>query len=423
MYPNRRNFIKGASGSLLLGALSAPNLVLGASPKVVVIGGGAGGTIAAKYIKIADPTIDVTLVERNKHYYTCFMSNEVLGGERDLSTIKHDYAGLEKYGIRVIHDNAKSVNAHKKTVLLDGGKTLEYHRLVLSPGIDFRWHSIENYDEEASLVMPHAYKAGDQTALLKNQLEAMKDGGTVVISVPDNPFRCPPGPYERACQIAHYLKLHKPKSKIIILDSKTKFSKQGLFEQSWKKLYGGMIEWRPSESGTGVVAVDPATMSVSTEFDDEHAQVANIIPPQKAGKIAHVAGVTDASGWCPVNFDTFESTRHKNIHIIGDACIASIMPKSGYSANSQAKVCASAIVALLNEKPLSTPSYVNTCYSIAAPSYGFSIAAVYQLSEDKSQIKQISGGLTPSDAPDWVLQRETHYAHSWYSNIVRDMFF
>lgn len=424
MQITRRNFIKTSGSVALIGSagLSVPGLAFGATKKVVVVGGGAGGAIAAKYIKAADNSIDVTLIEKNKDYYTCFMSNEVIGGNRDIATLKNGYAGLSKHGVRVVHAEATAVDPRKKTVTA-AGKTYGYDRLVLSPGIDFQWNKIENYDEQAAQVMPHAYKAGDQTALLARQLRDMKDDGVVVMSAPANPFRCPPGPYERACQIAHFLKNNKPKSKLLILDAKSKFSKQGLFQHAWKKLYGSMIEWHSSEKiGPGVVSVDPKTMTVSTEFDDIKADVANIIPPQYAGRIAHHAGVVDASGWCPVHFDSFESKLQPNIHIVGDASIASVMPKSGYAANSQAKVCAAAVVSLLQGKKVGAPSYVNTCYSIAAPGYGFSVAAVYRLADDKSAIKKVSGGLTPVDAPDWVLERENIYAYSWYKNIVADMF-
>lgn len=424
MQITRRSFIKSSGSAALLGStgLVAPSIALGASKKVIVIGGGAGGAIAAKYIKLADKSIDVTLIEKNDHYYTCFMSNEVIGGVRDISTLKHGYKGMSKHGVKVVHATATAVDPVKRKVTA-GGKTYTYDRLVLSPGIDFRWNKIENYDEQAAQVMPHAYKAGAQTTLLAKQLQNMKDGGVVVMASPPNPFRCPPGPYERACQIAHYLKNNKPKSKVVILDAKSKFSKQGLFQQAWKKLYGNMVEWHSSESiGPGVVSVDTKTMTVSTEFDDIKADVANIIPPQYAGKIAHTAGVVDAGGWCPVHLDSFESKMHANIHVIGDASIATGLPKSGYAANSEAKVCAAAVVALLNGKKVPAPSYVNTCYSIAAPGYGFSVAAVYRLADDKGSIKKVSGGLTPADAPSWVLERENLYAYSWYENIVADMF-
>jgi len=424
---NRRDFIKLSAGGAVAGgaaALGFPQIALGANHKVVVVGGGAGGAIAAKYIKMMDDAIEVTLVEANPTYYTCFMSNEVIGGDRDLATLQFDYGGLKARGIRVVHEFAEVADVEKKIVTTASGSQLPYDRLVLSPGIDFKWGAVDGYIEAAAEVMPHAYKAGVQTTLLRQQLEAMDDGGVVIISSPGNPFRCPPGPYERACQIAHYLKHNKPKSKIILVDAKDKFSKQGLFTQAWEDRYPGMIEWLPgSESGgLGVVAVDVAAMTVSTEFDDFKGDVINMIPPQKAGRIAENSGVTDDAGWCPVHLDTFESTIVEGIHIIGDASIATGMPKSGYAANSQAKVCAAAVVAMLNEEAMGTPSYVNTCYSVVAPDYGISVAAVYRLADDKSSIEQIAGGLTPSDASDYARQREVQYAYSWFENIAHDMF-
>jgi sulfide dehydrogenase [flavocytochrome c] flavoprotein subunit len=299
----------------------------------------------------------------------------------------------------------------------------------VAPGISLLYDKIEGYSTEASQTMPHAWKAGEQTRILRGQLEAMEDGGVVIISVPPNPFRCPPGPYERASQIAHYLKNNKPKSKVLILDSKQAFSKQGLFTQGWERLYGfgtddSMIEWQPGPDAA-VVGVDTESMSVETSFGDEvKGAVINIIPPQKAGQIAIDAGLTDDSGWCPVDVKTFESKLHANVHVIGDASIATAMPKSAYAANSQAKVAAAAIVALLNGDEPGAPSYVNTCYSIIGKDYGISVAAVYRLSEDGATIASVegSGGITPSDAPDFALAREVQYAYSWYNNIVHDSF-
>ena len=421
---NRRDFIK-TGGSTAVGltiGLGFPHLALGASKKVVVVGGGAGGAIAAKYVKMMDPTIDVTLIEKNKMYYTCFMSNEVLGGERDLDSLEFSYGGLANHGINVVYSEATGVDHDKKYVMTTDGK-YAFDKLILSPGIDFRWGAIRGYDESAIEMMPHAYKAGMQTILLKKQLMAMRDGGTVIIAPPDNPFRCPPGPYERACQIAHFLKMNKPKSKILIIDAKEKFSKQGLFMQGWKDMYAGMIDWMPaSETGGGIVSVNTKKMMISSEIDDFKGDVINIIPPQKAGKIADISGCADDSGWCPVHLDTFESRIHKNVHIVGDASIAPGLPKSGYAANSEAKVCASAVVAALNEKPTPTPSYVNTCYSIVAPGYGISVAAVYRLAKDKSAIEKVSGGLTAVDASAEVRAREAQYAYSWFQNVTADMF-
>ena len=422
----RRRFLKVAGSSTAVGVLGVgfPTVVTAATHKLVVIGGGSAGAIAAKYVKKGDPKIEVTLIEENDHYYTCMMSNEVLGGNRTMDSIKFSYKALiDKYGIHVLHDHASGIDPVAKKVMTKGGKSFHYDKLVVAPGIDFKWDAIANYDEAASHIMPHAWKPGSQTAKLREQLVAMPDGGVVLIAPPANPFRCPPGPYERACQIAWYLKNHKPKSKILILDAKDKFSKQKLFEQGWKDNYHGMIDWiKAADTAGGVKAVDPKRMTAMTEFDSYKVAVANIIPPQKAAKIARIGGLTNASEWCPVHLDTFESTLHKDVHVIGDASIAKGLPKTGYAANSEAKVCALAILTSFHGKPMVHPAYVNTCYSIVAPHYGISRVAVYKLADDKSTIQKLSGGLTPVDASADVRNREYHYAHSGFKNIAEDMF-
>jgi len=304
-----------------------------------------------------------------------------------------------------------------------GGTELPFDRCVVAPGVEFLYDKIEGYSEEAAKTLPHAWKAGEQTKILRSQIESMADGGTVVIVAPQNPFRCPPGPYERASQIAMYLKANKPKSKIIILDAKQKFSKQGLFTQAWEKFFPGMIEWRPGPDAT-VVKVDAGGMTAETSFGDEiKADVLNVIPPQRAGAIAQVSGLADEKGWCPVDQKTFESKLHKGVHVIGDSSVAGAMPKSAYAANSQAKVCAAAVVAMLNGGEVGVPSYVNTCYSIAGPDWGISVAGVYKLGAD-GNIAEVpgSGGVTPMDAPEWAHKREVEYAHSWYKNIIHDSF-
>ncbi|MES9914209.1 MAG: FCSD flavin-binding domain-containing protein [Candidatus Sedimenticola sp. 4PFRAG1] len=424
----RRGFIQTAGAATAAGMVGVPYIALGASKKVVVVGGGTAGATAAKYIRMADPTVDVTLIEANKHYYTCYMSNEVLGGDRSIDSIKFGYSGLGKHGVKVVNDKVTGIDAKSRTVKTAGGKSFGYDRCVVAPGIDFKWGTIEGYDANVANDIPHAWKAGPQTVTLRKQLEAMKDGGTVVIAPPPNPFRCPPGPYERASQIAHYLKQHKPKSKIIMLDPKPKFSKMGLFTGAWKKFYGyetdnAMIEWHGAQEEAGVVKVNAGARSVTTAFGDEiKADVLNVIPAQVGGAIGSAAGLANDKGWCPVDLATFESTIHAGIHVIGDASVATGMPKSGYAGNSQAKVCAAAIVAMLNGHEPGTPSYVNTCYSIAAKDHGFSVAAVYRLAEDGSKITKVSGGLTPGDASPEVFKREVAYAHSWFKNITHDIF-
>jgi len=429
MKMNRREFVKAAGAVSALGLIGMPGLVFGAGAKVVVVGGGTGGAAAANTLKRLDASVDVTVIEPNEHYYTCYMSNEVLGGDRKLESIRVGYDGLKARGVKVVHDSASAIDPDKKVVKTAGGQEYAYDRCIVAPGIEILYDKIEGYSEAASEAMPHAWKAGEQTRILRAQLEAMDDGGTVIIAPPANPFRCPPGPYERASQIAHYLKQHKPKSKVVILDAKTAFSKQGLFTQGWERLYGfgtdkALIEWeRGPESA--VVRVDPEKMTVETSFGDEYeGAVVNVIPPQRAGKIAQTAGLADDSGWCPVDLKTFESKLQPGIHVIGDACIATKMPKSGYSANNQGKVAAAAILAMLAGEEPGIPSYLNTCYSIVGEDYGISVSAVYKLAADGSQIVGVegAGGLTPMDAPDWALAREVEYAHSWYNNMVRDTF-
>jgi len=420
---NRRNFIKFAGGAAAVSAIGFPAIAAaGGKKQVVIVGGGTAGATAAKYIRRADDSVEVTLIEPKEHYYTCYLSNEVLGGNRKLESLKFGYDGLRKHGVTVVQDTVIAIDAAGRKVTTKGGKSFSYDRCIVAPGISFR-DNIKGYDEAATKKFPHAWKAGEQTALLRGQLEAMTDGGTVLIAPPPNPFRCPPGPYERASQIASYLKTHKPKSKILIVDSKDKFSKQGLFTQAWERHYPGMIEWKKAaDTGGGIMRVDAKAGTVSTDFDDMKVDVANIIPAQKAGVIAAAAGLTDDSGWCPISGKTFESTIHKGIHVIGDAAIAAPLPKSGYAANSQAKVVAAAVVELVNGREAGTPSWVNTCYSIVAPDDGISVAMVYNLVDGKVAKVEGSGGLTPMDSSPAERKREVQYAYSWFNNITHDIF-
>jgi sulfide dehydrogenase [flavocytochrome c] flavoprotein subunit len=423
MKMNRRDFVKAASAATAVSLVGIPQLAQAAGKKVVVVGGGTGGATCAKYIKRADPSVEVTVVEPNAEYFTCYFSNEVLSGERTLDSLKVSYDGLKALGIKMVQDSAAAIDGEKKVVKTAGGTEIPFDRCVVAPGIELLYTKIEGYSEEASKEIPHAWKAGPQTVTLRKQIEAMADGGTVVIVAPDNPYRCPPGPYERASQIALYLKHNKPKSKVIILDSKQKFSKQGLFTQAWEKFFPGMIEWRPGPDAA-VVKVDVATKTVTTNFgDDIKADVLNIIPPQRAGAVAQASGLADEKGWCPVDQKTFESAKVKGVHVIGDACIAGAMPKSAYAANSQAKVCAAAVVAMLEGKEVGVPAYVNTCYSIAGPEWGISVAGVYKIGKD-GKIAEVpgAGGLTPMDASEAAHKREVAYAHSWFKNIIKDSF-
>ena len=424
----RRGFVKLAGAATAVGALGLPHIAKasshGGKHHVVVVGGGTGGATAAKYVRMMDPSVEVTLIEKNTHYHTCYLSNEVLGGGRSMDSIKFGYDGLKGHGVNVVHDEVTAIDPVGKKVSTKGGKSFSYDRAIVAPGIDFKWETIEGYDAKVAETIPHAWKAGPQTALLRKQLEAMKDGGVVCIAAPPNPFRCPPGPYERASQIAMYLQQHKPKSKVIILDAKDKFSKQPWFQAAWEK-FGYNIEWVKAAEDGRVAKIDAATMTAYGKegLAEVKADVLNVIPAMKAGAIAHAADLTDGD-WCPIDKTTFESKKHKDIHIIGDASVATKMPKSGYSANSQAKVAAAAVVDLLNGRTPGTPAYVNTCYSIAGKDHGFSVAAVYRYNAEKDLIAPVkgAGGLTPKDAPASDYKREVQYAYSWFNNITSDAF-
>ncbi|KAF0140715.1 MAG: NAD(FAD)-dependent dehydrogenase [Rhodospirillaceae bacterium] len=423
---NRRDFLKfTAVAATAVPAVGIPFIARSAGQKVVVVGGGPGGATAAKYLKMANPQLDVTLIEASEKYVSCFLSNEVLAEERTIESLTIGFNDLKKRGINIVIDTVTGINPAGKLVTTRGGKPYAYDRCIVSPGIDFKWNAIEGYDEAASETVPHAWKAGPQTLLLQKQIKSMKDGGTVIIVAPPNPFRCPPGPYERASLIAHYFKKHgKTKSRVIILDPKDDFAKKGLFTQAWTRMYGygtpeAMIRWVPGAEGGKVDKIDPKALTVQAQTEDFKADVLNVIPSQKAGAIATAAGLVDEKGWCPVNQKTFESTKHPGIYVIGDACLAGVMPKSAYSANSQAKVAAAAVVAALAGREPGTPSYVNTCYSIAGHDYGFSVAAVYTFDEAKKEIVG-KAEVTASDASPEMLKREVSYAHSWFRNVVAD---
>lgn len=418
----RREFVKILGAGTALGTVGFPYIARAAKARVVVIGGGYGGSIAAKYTRLYDSGIEVTLIEKNKQYVSCPLSNEVLGGERTVESLTFGYDGLADHGVNVVHDMVTDIDAANKKIKTAGGDTIEYDMLVVSPGIGFKWDAIEGYDEQASQYMPHAWYAGEQTLLLRKQLEDMKDGGKVYIVAPPNPFKCPPGPYERASQIAYYLKRNKPKSTVTIMDWKDKFSKAGLFRQGWEMHYPGMIRWVGAAEDGKVLGVDAKKGILMTEFEELEADVACVIPPQKAGEIAEQAGLTDDTGFCPVNQATFESTIHKDIFVIGDSCIAGKMPKSGYAANSQGKVTAAVIAARVNGKKAPDPSYVNTCYSLITPHHGISVAAVYHLVEGDIVGVEGAGGLSPMDASKEDREAEATYALSWFKNVTTDMF-
>ncbi|MEH2502966.1 MULTISPECIES: FCSD flavin-binding domain-containing protein [unclassified Bradyrhizobium] len=419
---SRRKFCS-ASAAAAVTALASPLPALAQSAaRIIVIGGGFGGASCARALKQIDPKLQVTLVEPNRTFTACPFSNNVIAGLRSIEEQKFGYDKIAASGITVVALEATTINAAARTVGLADGTSLAYDRLVLSPGIELRFDALPGYDEAAAAKMPHAWKAGEQTLLLRKQLEAMEDGGLVVIAAPANPFRCPPGPYERACLIAHYLKTKKPRSKLIILDAKDAFSKQRLFQNAWKELYPGMVEWISLSQGGKVNAVDPATNTLITDFGNHTAQVANVIPPQRAGRIAAIAGATDNTGWCAIDPVTFESRSAPNIHVIGDACLAGAMPKSAFSANAQAKTCANAIATLVAGGSPAAPKLINTCYSLAAPDYGISIAGVYHPKNGSLADVEGAGGVSPLEASRDFRAREADYAQSWFATITAEVF-
>jgi sulfide dehydrogenase [flavocytochrome c] flavoprotein chain len=417
---SRREFLASAAAATAATLLPAPALAQGA-PRVVVVGGGFAGATAARALKRADPRVAVTLVEASRTFTACPFSNLVIGGLRELSAQQFGYDRVAADGIEVVFATATHVDPGQRRVALNSGVTLTYDRLVLAPGIDIRWSALPGYDEAAAEKMPHAWKAGAQTLLLRRQLEAMEDGGTVIMAAPANPFRCPPGPYERASLIAHYLKTRKPRSKLLVLDAKDQFSKQSLFQNAWKELYPNHLEWVGLSQGGKVTSVEPAEMTLVTEFGKHRAAVANVIPPQRAGGIAEAAGVADRTGWCPIDPVTFESKLAPNIHLMGDAIIAGGMPKSAFSANAQAKVCASAIARLLAGQPPDEPRLINTCYSIVAPNYGISVVDVYR--PVNGVLTAIpGGGVSPADAPRSFRAQEALFADGWFNTITSEVF-
>ena len=402
-------------------AAGMPSIVR-AGARVVIIGGGFGGASLARYFRRNAPNVAVTLIEKDAQFVTCPFSNFVLGGLLPIDKLTFGYDKVRAAGVNVVHDVASKIDPVKKTVSTAGGQSLSYDYLVASPGIQFDWTAIQHYDEAAAQIMPHAWQAGPQTSLLRKQLEAMDDGGLVVISAPAMPYRCPPGPYERASLIAHYLKANKPKSKITILDASDSFIKQDLFMEAWARLYPGMITWVPASKSGKVTAVDVKSMTVSTDFDDYKAAVANIIPPQKAAQIVIDAGLDQGTGFCAIDPVTFESKAQKGIYVLGDASIPGEMPKSGFAANNQAKACGRAILADIAGKPPTPSKLINVCYSTVAPDYAFEIVDDFTVTADNIALTYQNDRTTPLKGSDARHAEEAGFAKSWYANITAEMF-
>ena len=421
MRQSRRAFLKAGTASLTAAALGACATMPRSGPKVVVVGSGYGGATAAKYVRMwSEGKVDVTLVERDAEFVSCPLSNLVLTGSRQLADITVPYTGLDAWGVRRVRDEAIAIDPVARSVRLASGATLTYDRLILSPGIDFMWAQIPSLDNaEAQARVLHAWKAGPQTLALRRQLEAMPDGGVFAIHIPKSPYRCPPGPYERACLVASYLSTAKPRSKVLILDANEDVqSKKGLFMAAWNGRYKGYVEYRPNST---LVDVDVKTLTAKLDFESVKADVLNVIPPQFAGAIARQLGMANANArFCQVDFLTYESTAQPGIHVLGDSIqIAAGMPKSGHMANQHAKVCASAVIALLSGQEVNAaPMLTNTCYSYIDAREVVHVASVHAYDRDKKTMAVVPGSGGLSSAPS---VQEGAYAEGWARNIWGDM--
>jgi sulfide dehydrogenase [flavocytochrome c] flavoprotein subunit len=418
----RREFVKGAIFASLSMWLPLKSFAK-TRGRVVIVGGGIGGIACARYLKEFAPSLTVTLIEKNSSFVTCPFSNTVLGLLNEISFITHSYSALSSSDIKFSNKNVIGIDADKKSVKCSDGSEIFYDKLVISPGIEMIFDFITGYSEKTAEVIPHAWKAGSQTLLLKSQIMEMPDGGLIIITVPNNPYRCPPGPYERASLIANYLSKHKPKSKILILDNKDNFSKQNLFFQGWKKLYPGLIEWIPFRQIGNPLNLNVPEKELNFEFGTFRSDVINIIPPQKASSLLVDTGLINKGElWCRADQKTFASAQESDIHVIGDAVIAGDMPKSAFSAMSQAKICAYNLAAIMSGHAAVEVPLINTCYSLLSESYGISVTDVYRLSKNlKLEKIKGAGGTSDIRSKSDVRELEALYANGWYKNMIADL--
>ena len=416
---NRRTFLGTATAASV--ALSAPMALGQAKPRVVVIGGGSGGGTVARYIaKDSDGAVDVTLIEPSRKYYTCYFSNLYLGCFWEFDALGHDYGNIARLGVNVVHDWAVGVDRDAQTVALASGESISYDRLVVAPGIDFVEGSVPGWDVSQQSLMPHAYKSGTQAQLLKHQIENMREGGTFCMVAPPNPYRCPPGPGERVSMVAHVLSQINPTAKILIVDPKENYSKQALFEEGWERHYPGMVTRIGPDFGGDNVEVRPDAMEVVIDGVVEAVDVCNVIPAQKAGKIAELAGLTNDSGWAPVLPSDMRSRMDENVFVLGDASAQGAMPKSGFSANSQAKVVANVIRGELTGSRIFPARYSNTCWSLIATDDGVKVGANYEAGED--QIESVSSFISQTGEDDELRRQTYEESIGWYNGIVADIF-
>ncbi len=423
----RRKFIKAAAAGAAASAASSVILGCTAAPearkpvgRVIVIGGGYGGATASKYLRMwSEGTIEVFMIERSTEFVSCPISNLVLGGSKQMGDITRGYAGLRGYGVQVIRDEVTGINVEKKRVGLKRIEDLPFDRLIVSPGVDFMHDQIEGYNTEAQKTLLHAWKAGPETTALRQQLETMRDGGVYILSIPKAPYRCPPGPYERACQVAWYFKQAKPRSKVLVLDANEDVVSKGpLFKAAWRDLYGGIVDYR---NNNDVKAVDAHAMTVKTDFDTIKGDVLNVLPPMRAGDVARTAGLVTANNrWCGVDWLTMESLAHKGIHVLGDSTLsAPAMPKSGHMANQHGKIAAAAIIEIMNgRQPNPQPVITNTCYSFVSDKEGIHVASVHRYDAGQKTLLAVPGSGGVSSGRSEI---EGGYGWAWGQNIWADM--
>jgi sulfide dehydrogenase [flavocytochrome c] flavoprotein chain len=419
----RRQILRGVANATAAAGLWPRTLRAQAAPRIVIVGGGFAGAACARALRAADQKLAITLVEARQTYTAPPLSNGVLGGVRELSQQQFGYDKIAAAGIKVVIAAATAVDAQARSVTLSSGDKLAYDRLVLAPGIELKFDALAGYSEAAAAQVPHAWTTdAAQYELLRQQIVAMADDGVVAIVAPANPSRCPPGPYERASMIAHYLKTNKPRAKIVILDAKDNFSMQQLFLNAWQAHYPGVIAWKSLSNGGNVASIDMAKKSIETDFDTYQYAVANVIPPQKAGKIAALAGVVDRTGWCPVDAVTFESLKEKNIHVIGDSAFAGSMPKSAFSGLLEGKLCAAAIVRLLAGAAPAAAPMASNCYSVVAPGYAISITGEFRPVNGEYTEVDNSIHSSPLDAAPTLRAEEAKNADAWFRTATTEIF-